>query len=74
MTFPQALRADATCHKLRAYNHIRSAHAAVRRGDTRTACRKLRLAERYFAICGGLVQVERTSELRLALAIRGLKS
>lgn len=74
MTFPQALRADSICHKLRAYNHIRSAQAAFRKGDTRKAQRKLREAERCFIISGGMVQVERVSGLRLRLAIRGLKS
>lgn len=74
MTFPQALRADATCHKLRAYNHIRSAQAAFRKGDPRKAARKLREAERCFYISGGFAQALRVSNLRITIAKRELRS
>lgn len=74
MTFPQALRAQDVCHKLRAYNYVRSAQAAFRKGDTRRAQRQLREAERCFIISGGLAQVERVSALRLTIAKRELRS
>lgn len=74
MTFPQALQAQEVCHKLRAYNHIRSAQAAFRKGDPRKAARKLREAERCFYIAGGFVQALRVSNLRLMIAKRELRS